>query len=411
MKEFDELQDFIKDNNVKFIRLSYIDLDGTEKNVAVVADNAVETMRNGVVFEGESGGFKDYKRLKLVPDFSTLHILPWRPQQGRVARFFSFIIGKWNQPISFDSRRLLLETVKLLEENGLRCSLGTNSEFYLFKCDDNSLPTKEPFDHAGYFDVAPLDKGENVRREICLTLDEMGISPLASYHEKGPGQNQISFKPTSTLKACDNYVIYKSVVKAIASVNGLYASFMPKPLDNTWGNNLSITLDVLKDDSSIFQNEIGEKFIAGVLNRSREITLFFNSIPNSFERLGRCNAPESICFEKETPNCFATFSTWEENKKLVFNSMDNSCNIYILMSLILRAGLEGINNDYKLEDFKEVSLPHSFNEAISLAENSEFVKEVMGEKFLSMFLAVKKDLAKEYQEDKMTAERRTFERI
>ena len=242
-------------------------------------------------------------------------------------------------------------------------------------------------------------------------LQSMGFEIEASHHEVGPGQNEINFHFASVLEACDKLQIFKQVVKETARKHGLYASFMPKPLDNTWGNNLSITLDVLKDDSSIFQNEIGEKFIAGVLNRSREITLFFNSIPNSFERLGRSNAPESSCLEKEPPNCFATFSTWEENKKLVFNSMDNSCNIYILMSLILRAGLEGINNDYKLEDFKEVSLPHSFNEAISLAENSEFVKEVMGEKFLSMFLAVKKDLAKEYKEDKMTEERRTFERI
>lgn len=410
-----ELSQFIKENDVKFVRLSFIDLDGRQKNISVMAEELPTALSKGVPFSAAAAGFngKNGDDLLLFPDVSTLHILPWRPQHGRVARFLSFIKNADGGTSYFDSRSLLSGAVAELRSVGITCDLGTDCEFYLFKTDDEGFPTKNTHDNAGYFDIAPLDKGENVRREICLCLEEMGIRPLSSHHERGPGQNEINFAATHALESCDNYMIFQSVVKAIASRNGLFASFMPKPLENRSGNGLALNLALFKNKVSVFDAETlqpeAESFIAGILNRARETGLFFNSFPNSYERLGEFGAPNSAKFGCERIDYMRLASKYGA-KRLEFRSPDNACNLYVVLTLILKAGLAGIMNNEKLPSFP-ISLPVNIREAIDEAKKSAFLKDALGEEYVRDITDRKTALAEEYETDKAQANQTAFERI
>ena len=410
-----ELTNFIKENDVKFVRLSFIDLDGRQRNLSVMAEELPTVLECGVPFcaaaaEYGKGAGDD---LLLFPDVDTIHILPWRPQHGRVARFLCFVKDKNMQNAYFDSRALLKKTLASLKEMGISSELGTDCEFYLFKTDDEGNPTKITHDHAGYFDIAPLDKGENVRREICLCLEEMGIKPLSSHHERGPGQNEINFVATQTMDACDNYMIFRSVVKAIASRNGLFASFMPKPIENESGNGLAISLSLSKDKVSLFDEDKlspeASSFIAGILNRAADLAFLLNSYPNSYKRLGEFDAPDTAKFGTDRFDYMRIAKKYGGNR-LEFRAPDNACNVYVAISAILQAGMEGIKNNEKLEN-KTIALPKSMTEAITIAKNSAFLKEVLGKDLLSDLIDHKQRLDEEYKKDRSLSDRKAFERI
>lgn len=408
-----ELSEFIKENDVKFVRLSFIDLDGRQKNLSVMAEELPRALKTGVPFSARAAGFGCVQNddLLLFPDVSTLHILPWRPQHGRVARFLSFIKYSDGSDVFFDSRAILSKAIAALRAFDVSCDLSTESEFYLFKTDSEGYPTKNTHDNAGYFDVAPLDKGENVRREICLTLEEMGIRPLSSRHERGPGQNEINFAATHALEACDNYTVFQSVVKAIASRNGLFASFMPKPLEHHSGNGLALDLSLTKKELSLLGDDVSpkaENFIAGIVNRAVETELFFNSIPNSYERMGEFGAPSVAEFGTKRGQ-FVRIAPKYGKKYIEFLSPDNACNLYLVTALILQAGLAGIKNGEKIE--KNVALPRTMEEAIANAEKSAFLFGALGEEYMRIFLERKKSLCAEYAANKTAANRNAFERI
>ena len=415
MNTASELTDFIKENDVKFVRFSFIDLDGRQRNLSVMAEELPNVMTCGMPF---SAAAAEYGKgagddLLLFPDISTIHILPWRPQHGRVARFLCYVKDMEKKDAYFDSRSLLKNTLASLKEAGITCELGTDCEFYLFKTDDEGNPTKITHDHAGYFDIAPLDKGENVRREICLTLEEMGIKPLSSHHECGPGQNEINFIATQTMAACDNYMIFRSVVKAIASRNGLFASFMPKPIESESGNGLALSLSLIKDKVSLFDEENlsseAESFIAGILNRAEDVALLLTSYPNSYERLGQFDAPSVAKFGDNRFDYMRIAKKYGGNR-LEFRAPDNACNIYVALSVLLQAGLEGIKGGEKLTG-KEIALPKTLSEAIEKAKDSSFLKKALGRNFLDDIIAKKIRLDEEYKKDPAAANRKAFERI
>jgi len=397
---------------VKFIRLSFVDLSGRQKNISVMADGFEEHLGDGVVIEGKGAGFPSEAEIRVVPDMGTVHILPWRPQHGRVARFLSSIKSVSGEPLPFDTRKVLLDTVALLKENGYTSELGTDSEFYLFCLDGAGNPTYATQDNAGAYDIAPLDKGENVRREICLTMEEIGIAPLSSHHEQGPGQNEITFVERPPLEACDNYVIFKSVVKAIASRNGLYASFMPKPLAGEHGNSLTINFDVKKDKQSIFSADpkAAEAFAAGVLLHARDCAIFAQSVPNSYDRLAAYRQITSIALNDKRDS-FMRYTHKHGGVKLALRSPDNASNLYLTVSLALRAGLEGIKRGLKLSDVPPATLAFTMDEAIRDAEGSAFLKEVLGETLLAAYLGEKKKALEEYEKDNKAYFQKEFERL
>lgn len=408
-----EVLQFVEENDVKFIRLAFCDIFGRLKNIAILSGELPRAFQHGISFDASAiRGFMNVEDsdLFLFPDPATLTVLPWRPQQGRVARFFCDICRPDGSPFEGDGRHLLKETVHAAEKLGYRCQIGPECEFYLFELDENGEPTLRPQDRAGYFDVAPLDKGENVRRDICLTLEQMGLYPETSHHEQGPGQNEIDFRYSDALSAADNLVTFQSVVKAVASANGLYASFLPKPLEDKSGSGLHINLSLFKNGRNLFSAAPGERspeaesFIAGVLRHIREITLFLNPIANSYRRFGGFEAPRYVTWSRQNRSQLVRIPAARgEFSRMELRSPDPSCSPYLAFSLLIRAGLDGIRQALLLPPSTDLNLysapqellntlealPADLGEAIEIASGSSFVRSVISEVTLTRILADK----------------------
>lgn len=411
---------FVEQNDVKFVRLAFFDVFGKMKNISIMASELPRAFESGIGFDASCvRGFTqvDESDLLLFPDPSTLTVLPWRPQQGRVVRLYCNIKHPDGTPFEGDGRYILKKALLDAQEEGYTVQIGSECEFYLFELDENGNPTKTPHDFGGYCDVAPIDKGENVRREICLTLEEMGIMPVSSHHESGPGQNEIDFKYSNALEAADNLQTFKSVVKSVAARNGLYASFMPLPIYESFGSGLHMNISLLNNGINIFEtdpsrhSQVAESFIAGILKRVREITLFLNPITNSYLRFGRGEAPEYISWSHQNRSQLVRIpAATGEFSRMELRSPDPSCNPYVAFSLLIYAGLEGIKNKSvlpaptNLNLYQSLSeqtahlekLPSSLSEALELAKESEFVKKHLSEKVYNTYLTEKQKEWEEY---------------
>ena len=388
-----ELLNFVKENDVKFIRLTFCDIQGNLKNIAIMPSELPRAFSDGILLDAAS--FSDcYEDLLLVPDMSTLSVLPWRPKSGRVVRFFCNILHLDGSPYAGGLRQSLQSYIREMNSKGFSCEFGTKSEFYLFDCDHEGNPTKTPHDRAGYLDVAPLDKCENTRREICLSLEEMGINPQYSAHKYGPGQNEIDFKCSEPVTAADNMVHYKTVVKTIAAQNGLFASFMPKPLSGNYGSALTIVITIRLYGHNIFtlsggkMPEEGRSFIAGVLHYAPEMTAFLNPIINSYTRLRHSGAPNAINWSFENRNPMLRIPGQQGvHPRIELRSPDCCCNPYICFRLLLGAGMAGIAQKMELDDALYVDgtektfpmLPATLEEAYESAKNSPFIQENLPE--------------------------------
>jgi len=415
-----EVLEFIRENDVKFIRLAFCDIFGTQKNVSIMPDELPRAFEYGISFDASAvSGFMNVEEsdLFLVPDPVTLSVLPWRPSHGRVVRFFCDIKHPDGTPFAGDGRNILKKVVLEVEALGYNCRIGSECEFYLFQLDDKGLPTFSPLDQAGYCDIAPMDKGENVRREICLTLEEMGIKPETSHHEQGPGQNEIDFKYSDLLSAADNLVTFKSVVKTIAARNGLHASFMPKPLPDASGSGLHINVSLFRDGVNVFDTRAKENgsvqkgFIAGVMARIPEMTVFLNPLTNSYTRFGKFEAPRYITWSHQNRSQLIRIPAAEEEySRIELRSPDPSCNPYLAFSLVAMAGIEGIKgnmpsvpafdaNLYEVDEDKLKDLdkiPENLGEAIELARGSEFIRRVLPAETIDKFLSSKEKEWKAY---------------
>jgi glutamine synthetase len=430
----DEVLQFVRENDVKFVRLSFCDIFGTVKNISILSEELPRAFESGISFDASSiRGFLNIEEsdLFLYPDPSTINILPWRPQEGRVVRFYCDI--KYPNGVSFegDSRAILRNAVEVARQHGYIIKIGPECEFYLFEADHRGFPTKIPHDNAGYFDLSPLDRGENVRRDICLTLEQMGIYPECSHHEQGPGQNEIDFKYSDAMSAADNLITFKWVVKTISHLNGLYASFMPKPLKNQSGSGLHINMSLVKDNRNLFSNdqnnltEEAQSFIAGILNRIREITVFLNPTTNSYSRFGSHSAPKFITWSYQNrsqliriPAAHGMYSRME------LRSSDPSCNPYMAFALLIYSGLEGITNGLKLKPAANISaymadgetlknletIPSNLKMAVDCAMKSDFVAKYIPERTLKKYLASKLEECQQYElaNDKDEFEENTY---
>lgn len=380
----DDTRGFIEDNDIKFIRMSFCDVLGNMKNIAIMPGELTRAIEYGIPFYTADVLGKKPATLMLKPDTHSLSVLPWRPQTGRVVRFFCNIFNTDGSPYEGDLRRNLGLTVEKLKNMGCLCRVSTRCEFYLFKTDIDGNPTRIPFDNGGYLDIAPLDKCENARREICLSLEEMGLNPISSCHKSGPGQNEIDFASSDPLTAADNMMHYKAVVKTIAAAHGLYASFMPKPLPDEIGSALKIYISLTKDGKSLLGTdcEDGRAFAAGVKKYLPEFASFMNSTDNSYLRLdsmkkeGTLHVMERI----ELPGC---------EPELELRSADACCNPYLTLQLLLEAGIEGMKNGLVYDADEEPLLPCSLDEAVKLTSESGFVAEHVPEICRENFLKKK----------------------
>lgn len=390
-----EILDFVEENDVKFIRLTFCDMFGNLKNIAIMPNELPRAFEHGIPFDA-SCITDEYMDLLLVPDISTLSVLPWRPKSGRVVRFFCSMKNMDGSDYIGDMRSSLTNYINSLRLDGYSCEMGTKCEFYLFDLDENGEATKIPHDNGSYLDVAPLDKCENTRREICLSLEEMGLNPKSSCHKHGPGQNEIEFRENEPVTAADNMVHYKTVVKSIAAQNGLFASFMPRPLSNEHGSALSISISLKKGGKNIFGSDLnnmsieGKCFIAGVLRRIREITAFLNPTTNSYKRFGSGFAPKYVNWSFENRRQLIRIpKTVGTTPRIEIRSADACCNPYVTFKLILAAGIEGIKNgDCGILDSTMKSghdsigfelLPTTLEEAVEIAKQSGFVKATLSD--------------------------------
>lgn len=408
-----EVLQFVEENDVKFVRLAFFDIFGKMKNISIMATELPRAFENGILFDASAvRGFMNVEEsdLLLFPDATTLSVLPWRPQQGRVVRFYCSIKHPDGTLFNGDVRNILKDAMLSAQEEGYIVQIGTECEFYLFEADEKGNPTKIPHDFGGYCDVAPDDKGENVRREICLTLEEMGIQPESSHHESGPGQNEVDFKYSNALVAADNLETFKSVVKSVASRNGLFSSFMPMPLKDSFGSGLHVNFSLLNNGINIFEDSAeqykndAEGFIAGILNRVSEITLFLNPTTNSYSRFGQGDAPKYVSWSYQNRSQLIRIpAATGELSRMELRSPDPTCNPYIAFALLIYAGLEGIKNGMKLpkqtkfnlydaprEQLEKLELlPTNLEEAIEKAKASEFVKGNLCTKITNFYLEEK----------------------
>lgn len=338
----EEVFAFIKEEDVQFIRLSFCDIYGRQKNLSIQPTELPRAFSEGISFDASAiAGFGDAARsdLFLVPDPSTLTILPWRPSHGKVVRMFCEIRHPDGTPFEKDSRLILRRAIERAKSFGLTVEIGGEFEFYLFRTDENGEPTKIPFDRAGYMDVAPEDRGENIRREICLNLLDMGIQAERSHHEEGPGQNEIDFRYADALRAADDAMNFLAVVKAAAQHNGLYADFSPKPLSGESGNGLHINLSLSSRDGADHM----QAFLAGILAHIKEITAFLNPTEESYRRLGEKKAPKYIAWSPENRSPLIRIPSAREGRsRMELRSPDPMANPYIAYALLIHAGLMGV---------------------------------------------------------------------
>ena len=394
----EEVMQYVQEE-VKFIRLAFCDVFGKQKNISIMPEELPRAFEYGIAIDASAiAGFGDenHSDLFLHPDADTLMPLPWRPEHGRVVRMFCNITYPDGKIFECDTRSILKKAIQDAQNAGFQFFFGAEQEFYLFNLDDNGKPTKEPYDHAGYMDIAPEDRGENIRREVCLTLEQMGIQPESSHHEEGPGQNEIDFRYSDPLTAADNAMTFQTVVKTIAGRNGLFADFSPKPLDDKPGNGFHINISVKSSDNADYMNEI----IAAVLDKVADMTVFLNPTENSYQRFGSHKAPRYISWSSENRSQLVRVpAATGKYQRVELRSPDPSANTYLAFALLIYAIMNGIQNKLELPSPADINLykadadtlakfeqlPGDFKSACAAAVNSNFIKEHIPDAILDIY--------------------------
>ena len=408
----------VEENGVKFIRLQFTDILGTLKNVAITDRQLEKALNNHCMFDGSSiNGFVRVEEsdMYLRPDLDTFVIFPWRPQQGKVARLICDVYMPDGTPFEGDPRYILKKAINKAKDMGYTMNVGPECEFFLFEVDNDGNPTLKTNDKGSYFDLGPIDLGENARRDMTLALEDMGFEIETSHHEVAAGQNEIDFKYADALVTADNIATFKYVVKSIAQRHGLYATFMPKPLHGVNGSGMHINISLIKDGKNAFHNEEDElglssvayNFIGGVLKHIKEICPITNPLVNSYKRLvPDYEAPVYIAWSaKNRSPLIRVPSAREEGTRIELRSPDPSSNPYLVLACLLLAGLEGIK--YNLEPPKCIdknifdlnreerkrenieSLPESLHEAVAYMQKSDLVKEVLGKNTFEYYIRAK----------------------
>ena len=394
-----EVMEYVRQADVKFIRLAFCDAYGRQKNIAVMPSELERAFGDGIAFDASAvAGFGGAVRsdLFLHPDAGTLVGLPWRPEIGRVVRMFCDVTHPDGTPSAGDTRALLKRTAPKAEARGLSFAFGPEMEFYLFKNGPDGERTDTPCDSAGYMDIAPDDKGENIRREVCLMLEQMGIRPESSHHEEGPGQNEIDFRYSDPVTAADNAVTFRSVVKTVAAGYGLTADFTPKPLSARPGSGMHVNFSVKSSDGADRMPQV----IAGVMDKVADMTVFLNPTDGSYLRLGGDKAPGYITWSSENRSQLIRIPAASgEFRRAELRSPDPGANPYIAFTLMISAGMYGVDKLLALPPSTDVNLyaadegalaqlrrlPATRREAQSLARSSEFIKNTLPAELLELY--------------------------
>lgn len=408
------------EEDVEFIRLQFTDIFGNLKNVAVTASQLEKALNNECMFDGYAiEGFARIEEsdMYLYPDYSTLEVFPWRPQQGKVARLICDVHRPDGGPFEGDPRYILKRAIKEAADLGYTFKVGAECEFFLFHLDDNGMPTTITHEQAGYFDVGPVDFGENARRDMVLTLEDMGFVVEASHHDVAPAQHEINFCYDEALATADNIMTFKLAVKTIARRHGLHATFMPKPRYGMNGSGMHINMSLSKDGRNIFSDEKDKLglsleayyFIGGIMKHMKAMTAITNPLVNSYKRLvPGYEAPAYISWSATNRSPLIRIPAARgTGTRMELRCPDPSANPYLALAVCLRAGLDGIKNrilppasvdrdiyGMSAQERRErgiEEIPGTLMEAIRYMEVDDFVKETLGEHVFKKYIAAKKE--------------------
>lgn len=421
----EEVLQMAEDEDVEFIRLQFTDMFGTLKNIAITARELPRALDNEYVVDSSYiAGIAGEKEpdMYLHPDYNTFTILPWRPQQGKVARLLCDIYRSDGTPLEKSPRYILKQVVEMAAKEGYVCEVDPECEFFLFHTDDNGVPTTLTHEKAGYLDISPLDLGENARRDMVMTLEDMGFEIESSHHEKAPGQHEIDFRYAGAMETADRIVTFKTAVRSIAKRFGLYATFMPKPKAGTAGSGMHINISLFQNGKNIFSDPEAEDglsqeakwFMGGIMAHVKGMCAVTNPLVNSYKRLtSGCDAPRDIIWTTKNHNTLLRIPFMRgEDTRIELRFPDPSANAYLTIALCMAAGLDGIAKHLdpgaesarlfasRTEAEKAAAgidhLPDTLREAVAFMEEDSFVKMVLGQEFVDLYVEAKKAEWNEY---------------
>ncbi|GAV21940.1 type I glutamate--ammonia ligase [Carboxydothermus pertinax] len=413
-----DIMDMVREQNVKFIRLQFTDIFGVLKNVAIPVEQLEKALNNEIMFDGSSiEGFVRIEEsdMYLYPDLNTFAVFPWRPRNGAVARLICDVYNPDGTPFEGDPRYVLKKVLAEAKELGYTMYVGPELEFFLFQVDAEGKPTLVTHDNAGYFDLSPVDLGENARRDMVLALEQMGYEVEASHHEVAPGQHEIDFKYSDALDVADKIVTFKIVVRSIAQRHGLHATFMPKPLFGVNGSGMHTNQSLFKNGVNAFYDPSGELqlsetayyYIGGIMKHIKAITALANPLVNSYKRLvPGYEAPVYIAWSDRNRSSLIRIPAKRgASTRIELRSPDPGANPYLALAVMLKAGLDGIKNKIKppapvnqslfkmtAEERRAIgvdTLPGSLKEAIDYLLEDKVIQEALGKHVFEKFVEAK----------------------
>ncbi len=408
----EEILQMVEEEDVEFIRLQFTDMYGAIKNIAVTTRELPRALDNQCIVNGEQIAGMNGENgtdLYLRPVLGSFSILPWRPQQGKVARMICDLYCPDGKPYKNSPRYILENTATKAEAEGYTCFIDPECEFFLFHTDDDGKPTTVTHEKAGYLDISPLDLGENARRDMVLTLEDMGMEVESSHHEAAPAQHEIDFHYGEIRKIADCIMTFKMAVRTVAKRHGLHATFMPKPKSDVNGSGMHIQFSLLKNGRNIFENldnpeELSEDayyFIGGLLTHSKEMALITNPLVNSYKRLvPGYDAPTELTWTENNQNSLVRIPVIRRDGiRVELRSPDASANPYLVLAVCLAAGLDGIKNkiyptkssNCATQDTETEHLPETLKDAIEFFEKSSWIREILGEEFCQEYIKEKKN--------------------
>lgn len=404
-----------EENDVKFIRLQFVDILGIIKNVAITVEQLSTALAGKIMFDGSSiEGFTRINEsdMYLKPDLNTFAIFPWKPSEGAVARLMCDIYTPEGKPYNGCPRSVLRRVMKEAEDMGYDMHAGPEPEFFLFETDENGNATTNTHDKGGYFDLSPVDLGENARRDIVIALEKMNFDVEAAHHEVAPGQHEIDFKYTPVLRTADNVTTFKFVTKTIAMEHGLHATFMPKPIFGESGSGMHVNQSLFKDGENVFYDsddelglsKIAYHYIGGLLKHAPAITAITNPTINSYKRLvPGYEAPVYISWSAVNRSALVRIpSARGKGTRLELRNPDPTANPYLAMAVMLKAGLDGIKNEIEpgqqaTDNIYDMShrerqerginsLPGNIMEAVGYLNEDDVIRDTLGEHIFEHFV-------------------------
>ncbi|MDD6804842.1 MAG: glutamine synthetase family protein [Lachnospiraceae bacterium] len=409
MKTREQIMQLIEDEDVEFIRLQFTDMFGNLKNIAITPGQLEKIQDCKYPFES-SAVFDDLydpeENLFLVPDLDSFTILPWRPQQGKVAKFICDVIKQDGTPYTLSPRTILKNVLEDAKKEGYTFVVDPECEFFLFHTDDNGTPTTITHEKAGYLDVGPLDLGENARREMVLTLEDMGFEIESSHHEKAPAQHEIDFTQAEALDTADALMNFKFAIRSTAKRFGLYATFMPKPRTDLPGSGMHLHISMYKNGENLFDDDDGEAsamagfFMGGVMEHARALCAITNPVVNSYKRiLTGYHAPKEVYWAKKGEKALLKYHNNGADTKVELRFPDPSANPYLAIAVCIAAGMDGIHKQISPGEANCQSgryLPGNLKDALDCMKQDNLMKATLGEEFVKLYTAIKYQEWNEY---------------